>query len=450
MDNFEILKCIGEGSFGKAYLCLNKGENREVVIKKVNMSMQTKAVQEASLMEAQILQKLQHNNIIRSYSSFFEGDFLCIEMEYASNGDLSTKIAAQRGSHFSESQIIQWCVQLCSALQHIHSNRILHRDIKSQNVFLDSQNNVKLGDFGIAKCLESTGEFANTVVGSPFYLSPEICKGIPYNTKTDIWSLGCVLYEMCTLTPAFSGNCIGGIVMKILRSVQPPIPGIYSNELSVLIDSMLQKEPGRRPTITQILCQPILRSQMMIPKFTVPPESIPKIPKKKKKPKPEKIAPKEVEKPPIESLLMITPLKKKANDEDLQKIVVLNRPHVDSTLSKKKKVKPNEPVFEPIINSYPKKPKQIKDSYIEEKTIEDELEMRVQFEEIPPDDYQEEMRSLKEYLIHIFGMTVYDKLYQMIKYENSTDQEIIKVAGDEQKTSIVLLQRLVLFEENYS
>lgn len=126
-------------------------------------------------------------------------------------------------------------VQLCLALKHVHDRKILHRDLKSQNIFLMKNGMIKLGDFGIARVLKHTTEMARTAIGTPYYLSPEICENQPYNNKSDIWSLGCILYEIMTLKHAFEAGNMKGLVMKILRGHYPPVPSFYSADLKKLI-----------------------------------------------------------------------------------------------------------------------------------------------------------------------------------------------------------------------
>ncbi len=138
-------------------------------------------------------------------------------MGYADGGDLSSKIKDQRTvsdkNYFSEDTVLDWFTQICLGMKHCHDRKILHRDLKAGNVFLCKNGMVKLGDFGIAKVLNSTIDKASTIVGTPYYLSPEIIKNKPYNFKSDIWSLGIILYEMCALKPPFNGANIHMLAM---------------------------------------------------------------------------------------------------------------------------------------------------------------------------------------------------------------------------------------------
>lgn len=169
--------------------------------------------------------------------SFIENEQLIIVMELCEVGDLSfhVKTKAKKQEYFSETEIMNWFVQICMALTYIHERKILHRDIKLSNIYLTGDNLVKLGDFGISKVLNHTNDAAVTVVGTPYYMSPEVCESKPYSYKSDIWSLGCVLYELCTLKHAFSADNLLGLVIKIVRERADPIPSIYSSHLSSLI-----------------------------------------------------------------------------------------------------------------------------------------------------------------------------------------------------------------------
>jgi NIMA (never in mitosis gene a)-related kinase len=185
-------------------------------------------------------------------------------MDFADGGDLYTKIAQYKklGKTFEEEQILEWFLQICLALKHIHSRKILHRDLKTQNIFLTSKGEVKIGDFGIARVLQHTYDCVQTAIGTPYYLSPEICQEKPYNQKSDIWSMGCILYEMLTLKHAFDANSMKGLVLKILKGTYPAIPASYSEDIRSLVSELLTKDPSKRPSIRQILEKPFLKSRI--------------------------------------------------------------------------------------------------------------------------------------------------------------------------------------------
>ncbi|XP_071304435.1 serine/threonine-protein kinase Nek5 isoform X4 [Agelaius tricolor] len=185
-------------------------------------------------------------------------------MEYCDGGDLMKRINMQHGVLFDEDQILSWFVQISLGLKHIHDKKILHRDVKAQNVFLRNNGKVaKLGDFGIARQLNSTTEFAHTCVGTPYYLSPEICENRPYNNKTDIWSLGCVLYELCALKHPFQGNSLHELVLKICRGRFQPVSPNYSYDLRILISQLFKISPRDRPSINSILKKPFLQKLVL-------------------------------------------------------------------------------------------------------------------------------------------------------------------------------------------
>ncbi|XP_017657234.2 serine/threonine-protein kinase Nek5 isoform X1 [Nannospalax galili] len=204
---------------------------------------------------------MKHPNIVTFFSSFQESSRLLIVMEYCDGGDLMKRIQRQRGILFSEDQILGWFVQISLGLKHIHDRKILHRDIKAQNIFLSKNGMVaKLGDFGIARVLNTSMELARTCVGTPYYLSPEICQNKPYNNKTDIWSLGCVLYELCTLKHPFEGNNLHHLVLKICQAHFVPISPKFSHDLQSFIPQLFKVSPRDRPSINSILKKPFLET----------------------------------------------------------------------------------------------------------------------------------------------------------------------------------------------
>ncbi|XP_070361163.1 serine/threonine-protein kinase Nek1 isoform X5 [Equus asinus] len=253
MEKYVRLQKIGEGSFGKAVLVKSTEDERQYVIKEINISRMSNKEREESRREVAVLANMKHPNIVQYRESFEENGSLYIVMDYCEGGDLFKRINAQKGVLFQEDQILDWFVQICLALKHVHDRKILHRDIKSQNIFLTKDGTIQLGDFGIARVLNSTVELARTCIGTPYYLSPEICENKPYNNKSDIWALGCVLYEMCTLKHAFEAGNMKNLVLKIISGSFPPVSLHYSYDLRSLLSQLFKRNPRDRPSVNSIL-----------------------------------------------------------------------------------------------------------------------------------------------------------------------------------------------------
>ncbi|KAG2382327.1 hypothetical protein C9374_005529 [Naegleria lovaniensis] len=262
MQNYKKVKVVGKGTFGQAVLVQSKIDNNLYIIKQIEISSIPEKERKEALNEVKVLSSLQHPNIVKYVDSFTEGGKLNIVMEYASQGDLYEKIKLQKSTLFPEEKILDWFIQICMAVKYIHDRRILHRDLKTQNIFIAADGTVKLGDFGISKVLQSTMECAKTLVGTPYYLSPELCQEKPYNNKSDVWSLGCILYELTTLKHAFEANNMKALVGKILRGTYPPISATYTAELRNLVAKMLQKDPKDRPSINSVLKVPFIQQRM--------------------------------------------------------------------------------------------------------------------------------------------------------------------------------------------
>ena len=262
-EKYSLLKLLGEGSYGKCFLVQAHTANTQYVIKQIEIKHMTPSEKDETIKEAGILGSLDHPYIVKLKEAFIsKKGKLCIVMDYADGGDLSTIIKSRNGVKFSEDQILTWFVQICLALKHVHDRKILHRDLKSQNIFLTKEGAIKLGDFGIAKVLNQTMENAKTMVGTPFYLSPELIDNKPYNFKSDIWSLGVLLYEMCALEPPFNSNSIHGLALKIVRGVYPPLSNEYSRELRLVLANLLAVDPRQRPTIHEVLKNPLILSRI--------------------------------------------------------------------------------------------------------------------------------------------------------------------------------------------
>ncbi|KFP69987.1 Serine/threonine-protein kinase Nek3, partial [Acanthisitta chloris] len=254
MEEYKVLKVLGEGSFGRALLVHHRLSEQKYAMKEIRLPMSSSGV-ENSRKEAVLLAKMKHPNIV-AYKESFEADgHLYIVMEYCDDGDLMQKIKHQRGNFFPEDMILHWFVQMCLAVKHIHDKRVLHRDIKSKNIFLTQNGKVKLGDFGSARLLAHPMSYACTYVGTPYYVPPEIWESMPYNNKSDIWSLGCILYELCTLKHPFQANSWKHLILKICKGSYDPLPSHYSYELHYLIKQMFKRNPQNRPSATTILAR---------------------------------------------------------------------------------------------------------------------------------------------------------------------------------------------------
>lgn len=265
MDRFTKVKNIGKGNMGACTLVRNNDDGRHYVIKQVDLAKLNKKERQQSLNEAKVLSSLRHPNIINYVDSFLarKSDHLCIVMEFADGGDLSQKIKASHNTNFPQDQILDWAIQLALALQHIHSKKILHRDVKTQNVFLTSDGMCKLGDFGIARTLNNTFDQANTFVGTPYYLSPELILERPYDSQSDVWAFGVCLYEMMALKHPFNANDMKSLMQRILKVQYEPAPLCYSSELRSVVSRLLVKDPQQRMKLTEMLELPIMRQRML-------------------------------------------------------------------------------------------------------------------------------------------------------------------------------------------
>jgi NIMA (never in mitosis gene a)-related kinase len=239
-------------------------------MKTIEISQLNEEQKKEALQEAKILRKLDHPNIIRLKEVFIAKkprETLNIITEYADGEDLSKKIKhnLKMNQKFPEDKILDWFTQICLAVYYIQKNKILHRDIKPQNVFLTKSSMVKLGDFGISKNLNTTWEKAVTFIGTPYYISPEIVQNQPYSFKSDIWSLGVLLYELIALKYPFDASSLPKLMIKIMKGQYMKIKDKnFSTELKNLVYMILNVNPDKRPGIKDILDMPIMKNRSAI------------------------------------------------------------------------------------------------------------------------------------------------------------------------------------------
>ena len=254
IKDYIIKERLGTGAFGIVYKVLKQSNNYFYVIKQIPLfGLTQKQINDAKL-ESKILSSVKSIYIVRYYESFEENNYLNIVMEYCDGGDLSQFIEKNKETNKPLEENLIWNIflKITIGLASLHKSKILHRDLKSLNIFLTKNLDIKIGDFGVAKILTATG-FAKTIIGTPYYLSPELCDELPYNDKSDVWALGCILYELCTYNHPFNAQCQASLILKIIQNDPEPISNIYSDDLKKLIKLILDKNHLTRPSCYEIL-----------------------------------------------------------------------------------------------------------------------------------------------------------------------------------------------------
>ena len=239
--DYEVLKPIGKGKFAVVYRAQRKSDNLVVALKRINVDIMDEKARDKCLKEVRLLQSLDHPNIIRYMDSFISENDLVIIVEWAAAGDLKRQLrkAQERGVGFEERTIWKYFSQICDAMKHMHDRRIMHRDLKPANIFLTLDGTVKVGDLGLSRELSEHTVQAHSKVGTPLYMSPEVLRGDGYDFKSDVWSLGCLLYELAMLKSPFKSEGLNlySLFQKISQGDYQPLPENYSEELRTLGES---------------------------------------------------------------------------------------------------------------------------------------------------------------------------------------------------------------------
>ncbi|XP_041376669.1 uncharacterized protein LOC121389122 [Gigantopelta aegis] len=239
LAGFEKIRTVGKGAYGAAVLYKKKDDDSLVILKEINMHDLNASERQLALNEVSVLALLDHPNIISYYDSFEEDGVLMIEIEYADGGTLAQFLSQQEKS-LEEKDILTMFQQIVAAIRHIHEHNILHRLICTYSCYHLSY---------------------------PDFLTHLLCEGKQYSFKSDIWALGCILYEMACLQKTFEGSNLPALVNKIMKGQFAPVKGSYSAEFRDLIMDMLQKEAEDRPAANEIMYQrlPVLMSRFEEP-----------------------------------------------------------------------------------------------------------------------------------------------------------------------------------------
>ena len=266
LNDFEFGRELGKGAFGSVSIVKRLEDNKIYAMKRVKIGRLGKKEKDNSFNEVRLLASLDHKNIIGYKEAFFDdrSKTLNIVMEYAEGGDLSSKIKETRkkNSYFEEEMIWSTLIQILEGLKYLHQSHIIHRDLKSANIFLTKNGCVKIGDLNVSKILFEM-KTTSTQTGTPYFASPEIWNDQPYDYKCDIWSVGCIIYEMASLNVPFRGTSMQNLYQNVLRGIYERIPMRYSDDLRKIIKLILVVNPKKRPSSSELLENPIIKKKII-------------------------------------------------------------------------------------------------------------------------------------------------------------------------------------------
>ena len=264
MENFETINKLGDGAYSVVYKVRRKQDNKIYALKKVKLKDLCDKEKQNALNEVRILASIKSNFVISYKEAFIDEDDtnLCLVMEYADKGDLYQKILQFKkiGCLIEEIDIWRIFIQMVKGLKALHDLNIIHRDLKSSNIFLFADGTAKIGDLNVSKVINKGVGFTQT--GTPYYASPEVWKDQPYDIKSDIWSLGCVTFEMLTLRPPFRAENMDKLYNKVIKGEYGKISDRYSDDIKEIIKLLLKVNPKERPSCAQILNHELIKKRL--------------------------------------------------------------------------------------------------------------------------------------------------------------------------------------------
>ena len=284
LSDFIIEGKLGSGSFGTVYRAERIRDNTTYVIKTISIGELSLDEQMDAINEVKLLASVESPHVVKYFDSFVESDTLYIVMEFCDRGDLKQLLKRKKNKNENALESTRtWSLflQICLGLYDIHRQKVLHRDMKTANVFLSKPGNnggnkknylVKIGDLGVAKLLGTSTAFANTVVGTPYYLSPELCEDKPYNDKSDVWALGVILYECLTLRHPFEARNQCALILKIIKGKFPPVTVTedVDEKLVELCNMCLTHDCKKRPSVSDILELNFVQEQLRVYNLPLP------------------------------------------------------------------------------------------------------------------------------------------------------------------------------------
>ncbi|QCE05522.1 fused [Vigna unguiculata] len=255
VENYHVIELVGEGSFGKVYKGRRKHTGQTVAMKFIMKHGKTEKDIHNLRQEIEILRKLKHGNIIQMLDSFESPQEFCVVTEFA-QGELFEILEDDKC--LPEDQVQAIAKQLVKALHYLHSNRIIHRDMKPQNILIGAGSVVKLCDFGFARAMSTNTVVLRSIKGTPLYMAPELVREQPYNHTVDLWSLGVILYELFVGQPPFYTNSVYALIRHIVKD---PVkyPDRMSPNFKSFLKGLLNKAPESRLTWPALLEHPFVK-----------------------------------------------------------------------------------------------------------------------------------------------------------------------------------------------